>query len=259
MIGAIVGDIVGSRFEWNNKKSKEFLLFSDKCKPTDDTNMTLAVAKAILECEGDYSLLSEKTAKCMREVGRRYPNCGYGGMFSEWLKSDSMGDYNSLGNGAGMRVSPCGFAATSPSEALLLSGYVTKVTHSHPEGLKGAEAITKAIFDARLGLSKEKIRKSCEHYYNLDFTLDEIRDDYKFDVTCQGSVPQAIKAFLESDSFEDTIRNAISIGGDSDTIAAMAGGIAEAYYGVPYEIRMKAEAYLDDYQLGILREFERKM
>ena len=133
-------------------------------------------------------------------------------MFSEWLKSDSMGDYNSLGNGAGMRVSPCGFAATSPSEALLLSGYVTKVTHSHPEGLKGAEAITKAIFDARLGLSKEKIRKNCEHYYNLDFTLDEIRDDYKFDVTCQGSVPQAIKAFLESDSFEDAIRNAISIG-----------------------------------------------
>lgn len=260
MIGAIVGDIVGSRFEWDNIKSKEFLLFTDKCRPTDDTNMTLAVAKAILECDGDYDLLSEKAVKCMREVGKRYPDCGFGGTFSRWIYDDSMGDYGSFGNGAGMRVSPCGFAASNLSEAYLLSGYVTKVTHSHPEGLKGAEAITKAIFMARYGKSKDEIRENIsKHYYPLDFTLDEIRKDYKFDVSCQGSVPQAIEAFLESEDFEDAVRNAVSIGGDSDTIAAMTGGIAEAFYGVPYDIRRKAESYLDDYQLAILREFERKM
>lgn len=257
MIGAIVGDIVGSRFEWNNIKNKEFSLFTDACRPTDDTNMTLAVAKAILECDGNYETLSEQAAKCMREVGRRYPDCGFGGMFSRWLKSDDMGDYNSFGNGSAMRVSPCGFAANSLTEAIMLSESVTKVTHSHPEGLKGAEAITKAIFMARNGSSKEEIRECISEMYNLNFTLDDIREEYEFDVSCQGSVPQAIAAFLESESFEDAIRNAVSIGGDSDTIAAMTGGIAEAYYGVTVDIREKAESYLDDYQLGILREFEK--
>ncbi len=257
MIGAIVGDIVGSRFEWNNIKTKEFSLFTDACRPTDDTNMTLAVAKAILECDGNYETLSEKAAKCMREVGRRYPDCGFGGMFSRWLKSDDMGDYNSFGNGSAMRVSPCGFAANSLPEAIMLSESVTKVTHSHPEGLKGAEAITKAIFMARNGSSKEEIRECISEMYNLNFTLDDIREEYEFDVSCQGSVPQAIVAFLESESFEDAIRNAVSIGGDSDTIAAMTGAVAEAYYGVPGDIREKAESYLDDYQLGILMEFEK--
>lgn len=257
MIGAIVGDIVGSRFEWNNIKTKEFSLFTDACRPTDDTNMTLAVAKAILECDGNYESLSEKAVKCMREVGRKYPDCGFGGMFSRWLQSDDMGDYNSFGNGSAMRVSPCGFSANSLPESIMLSESVTKVTHSHPEGLKGAGAITKAIFMARNSSSKEEIRECISEMYNLNFTLDDIREEYEFDVSCQGSVPQAIVAFLESESFEDAIRNAVSIGGDSDTIAAMTGGIAEAYYGVPSDIREKAESYLDDYQLGILREFEK--
>lgn len=258
MLGAIAGDIIGSRFEADNLKSKEFELFTKECGPTDDSNMTLAVAEAILRADGDWSKLAGYTIGCMKDFGKRYPY-GYGGRFWEWLNSDDCQPYRSYGNGAAMRVSPCAWAAKSLEEAITLSDIVTGVTHNHPEGMKGARAITAAIWLARQGERKRTIRKHIqENYYPLDFTLYEIRDEYEFDVSCQGSVPQAIEAFLESTSFEDAIRNAVSIGGDSDTIAAMAGSIAEAYYGIPDYIRENAMQRLDEFQKRVMQEFEEK-
>jgi type I restriction enzyme M protein len=220
--------------------------------------MTLAVAKAILESGGDTDRLPEYAVTCMREIGRAYPY-GYGGRFWRWLQSDEPRPYGSWGNGAAMRVSPCAWAAGSLEEALRLSDAVTGVTHNHPEGMKGARAVTSAIWLARQGADMGEIRGHIrEYYYPLDFTLDELRPRYEFDVSCQGSVPQAIEAFLESDSFEDAVRGAVSIGGDSDTIAAMTGGIAEAYYGIPENIRKNALTFLDERRQGILDAFEEK-
>jgi len=257
LIGAIIGDIVGSRFEWNNIKTKDFRLFTNKCSFTDDSVMSLAVAKAVLVAGSDTGELGALAVKYMREIGREYPDCGYGGRFNQWMFSDDMGPYNSYGNGAAMRVSACGFAARDTEEAALLSRKVTEVTHDHPEGLRGAEATAVSIFLAREGRDISEIRDYVnDHYYPMNFTLDKIRGDYKFNETCQETVPQAIMAFLESTGFEDAIRNAISIGGDSDTLAAITGSIAEAYYGVPSEIRRKALDFLDDRLLEILGEFE---
>lgn len=261
MLGAIIGDIAGSRFEWNNVKTKEFELLSSisRCRPTDDSIMSLAVAKAILSCKGDYTGLGRQAVFCMQELGRQYPHAGYGGRFYKWIFDDNPHPYNSFGNGAAMRVSPCGFAASSLNEAISLAQEVTKVTHNHMEGMKAAEAVSAAIFLGRSGKSILEIRDYIEaNYYRIGFTLDSIRSTYSFDVTCQGSVPQAFEAFFESTSFEDTIRNAISIGGDSDTIAAIAGGIAEAYYGIPSDLRKHALTFLDKTQLDILNAFETK-
>lgn len=259
MLGAIIGDIVGSRFEWDNIKTKEFDFLTYKCFVTDDSIMSLAVAKAIVQCDGDYSALSKNAVKYMQEIGRPYPFCGYGGMFRQWMYSDDPKPYGSYGNGAAMRVSACGFAATSMAEAIELSRKVTEVTHNHPEGIKGAEATTVAIYMARTGSSILEIREYINNnYYPMNFTLDGIRDSYFFNETCQDTVPQAIMAFWESENFEDAIRNAISIGGDSDTLAAITGGIAEAYYGIPAEIRKHALTFLDELQLSILNEFEAK-
>lgn len=260
MIGAIIGDIVGSRFEFNNHRNKDFELFTDECKVTDDSIMTIAVAKAIMETEKNlkflsnyrennhdyYKLLESMTIKYMQEIGRKYPYCGYGGMFRRWVFSDNPKPYNSFGNGAAMRISPVGFFANTEHEARELSKTVTSVTHNHEEGIKGAEATVVSIYMARHGATEEEIRQKInENYYSLNFTINEIRDTYKFNETCQGTVPQAIVAFLESTSFEDAIRTAISVGGDSDTVAAIAGSIAEAYYGVPDDIKEKALTYLD--------------
>ena len=259
MLGALIGDIAGSRFEWHNIKTKDFELLTalGRCRPTDDSIMSLAIAKAILNCKGDYTNLDRQAVSCMQELGRRYPHAGYGGKFYKWINADAPHPYNSLGNGAAMRVSPCGFAAFSLDEAISLARAVTKVTHNHPEGMKAAEATSAAIFLARSGKSMLEIRDYIEaNYYKIDFTLDSIRPTYSFDVTCQGSVPQAFEAFFESTGFEDAIRNAISIGGDSDTIAAIAGGIAEAYYGIPANLRMHALTFLDKTQLDILNAFE---
>ena len=257
MLGAIIGDIVGSRYEWKNNKSKAFDLFTYKCKVTDDSIMSLAVAKAIVACNRNYDQLGKTAIKYMQEIGRHYPDCGYGGHFHKWIFSRNPQPYNSWGNGAAMRVSACGFAAQSLEEVTMLSRAVTEVTHNHPEGIKGAEATAVAIYLARTGSSIIEIRDYIDkHYYPMNFTLDAIRESYHFDVSCQRSVPQAIMAFLESTGFEDAIRNAISIGGDSDTIAAICGGIAEAYYGIPVEIRKHALTFLDKRLLGILNEFE---
>ena len=261
MIGAIIGDIVGSRFEFNNHRSKKFILFTDKCKVTDDSIMTLAVAKAIMETEKNlklssnssvnnyyyYELLKSMTIRYMQEIGCKYPYCGYGGMFGRWIFSDNPKPYNSFGNGAAMRISPVGFIAAAEDEAKKLSETVTAVTHNHKEGIKGAEATVISIYLAKNGASKEDIRQKInENYYYMNLTIDAIRDTYEFNETCQVTVPQAIVAFLESNSFEDAIRTAISVGGDSDTLAAITGSIAEAYYGVPEDIKEKALTYLDE-------------
>lgn len=264
MLGAIIGDIIGSRFEFDNHRNKDFELFSEGCFATDDSIMTLAVAKAIMEAakvavssESDYhAILSDLTVKYMQEIGRQYPNCGFGGMFYRWVFSDNPEPYNSFGNGAAMRVSPAGFAAATELEAEALSEIVTAVTHNHDEGIKGANATTVAIYMARRGALKGEIRERIERdYYSLDFWIDDIRQSYHFNETCQETVPQAIKCFLESKSFEDAIRTAISLGGDSDTIAAITGAIAEAYYGVPDDMEEKALGYLDEELRAIYDEW----
>lgn len=259
MLGAIIGDIAGSRYERKNIKSKVFPLFSLWDSMTDDSIMTLAVAKALLSCREDHWDLSQQAIGSMQDLGRKFPDCGFGGHFYQWIFSPDPLPYGSWGNGAAMRVSPCGWAGSSIREVKVLSKAVTEVSHDHKEGLKGAEAAAVSVHLARTGSTREEIRAYIEeNYYALDFTLDEIRGSYRFDVSCQGSVPQAIEAFLESCSFEDCIRNAISIGGDSDTIAAIAGGIGEAFYGIPEALRKEALTYFESQELlDILQEFEK--
>lgn len=259
MLGAIIGDIVGSRFEWNNHRDKDFEFLTYKCFPTDDSIMSLAIAQAILVSKPNHSDLSKNAIECMQSVGRNYPDCGYGGSFYNWMFSGNPKPYNSYGNGAAMRVSPAGFAATSLEEAKELSRLVTEVTHNHPEGIKGAEATAVAIYLAKSGSSILEIRDYInDNYYPMNFTLDDIRDTYKFNETCQDTVPQALQAFFESTDFEDAIRNAISIGGDSDTLAAICGGVAEAYYGIPTDIRKYALTFLDQKLMQLLILFENK-
>jgi ADP-ribosylglycohydrolase len=246
MIGAIIGDIVGSPYESSNFKNdiktKEFPLFNENSRFSDDSVMTIAVAEALMNGgkPDDY-------IDAMKKYGRLYPRVGYGGQFSRWMRSDDREPYNSWGNGSAMRVSPCGWYFNSLEETLHAAEVSAAVTHNHPEGIKGAQVTAAAIFLARTGSTKAEIKTYIESNYGYDLsrTLDEIRPTYKFDVSCQGSVPEAIIAFLESTDFEDAIRNAISIGGDSDTIGAITGSIAEAAYGgVPNDIRDKALNYL---------------
>ncbi len=281
MFGAMIGDIVGSVYEWHNIKTKEFPLFRNGCTFTDDTVMTCAVAEGIMNGGEKDDFID-----AMKKYGRMFPDAGYGGHFYHWLFSQDREPYNSYGNGSGMRVSPCawvmdcGYTARTglwPAYGRELARRSAEVTHDHPEGIKGAMAITDAIFLCRyyfggycadyekpINDQPEEIKKrirnhiETEYGYDLSKTLDEIRPGYRFDVTCQGSVPQAITAFLESSDFEDAIRNAISIGGDSDTIAAMTGSIAEAAYGIPGWIQEKAYEFLDDPLKDVLtrwREF----
>ncbi len=233
MYGALIGDIVGSRYEFNNIKTKEFPLFSEYSDITDDSIMSIAVAKAIIRSyleKGDFeSLVIEEMQSFGREIP--YPKGGYGFNFSIWLRNDNPKPYGSYGNGSAMRVSACGIVATDIEEAKNLARISAGVTHNHPEGIKGAEAVSVAVFMAKSGYSKDEIGEYIkQNYYVLNKSLDEIRDEYSFNESCQGTVPEAIIAFLESESFEDAIRNAISIGGDSDTIGAITGSIAWSYY-----------------------------
>lgn len=246
MLGAIIGDIVGSKYEFTSDKTKDFELFSGDSCLTDDSMMTIAVGCACAKSDlGDEEDFKSWVIYYMRKIGREFPSAGYGYHFFRWIKSDFMGAYNSFGNGSAMRVSPVAWAAQSLEEAEKLAKWSAEVTHNHPEGIKGAQAVAAAIYLARTGKSKAEIKDYIErHYYKLDFTLDEIRPTYEFDVTCQGSVPQAIQCFLESSDFEDAIRNAVSLGGDGDTQAAMAGAIAEAFYGIPEDIKQKGLEYI---------------
>jgi type I restriction enzyme M protein len=260
MFGAIIGDVIGSRFEFHNYKGKDFTLFAPHCRFTDDTVMTLAVAKTFLSCRRIRNLASfqKRLIKTMHKVGKRYPRCGYGGRFYVWIMQDGVDPYNSFGNGSAMRVSPVGWYADSLASCEALAKATAEVTHNHPEGIKGAVAVAGAVYLARTGSTKEELRAYIEQFYRMDFTLDEIRDGYLFHETCQESVPQALKAFLESDSFEDAIRCAISIGGDSDTIAAITGSVAEAFYGADEAIKAEALARLDRYLRPIAVSFGKK-
>ena len=257
MIGAILGDIVGSRFEFHNYLGKDFEFLTRRCRFTDDTVMTCAVAQALMDSKEDFTDLTEMTVAAMQRIGRRYPNCGYGARFIHWMFSDDPQPYNSCGNGSAMRIAPVGFAARSVEEAKRLSAAVTCVSHDHPEGVKGAEATAVAIVLARQGRSKDEIRAAMEAYYPLDRTTDWYREhwDGHGREICQISVPQALVCFFEGDSYEDVIRTCISIGGDSDTIAAIAGGIAEAYYGIPDEIRERLGDYLSPDLMEICQVF----
>lgn len=230
MLGAILGDIIGSIYEGHNIKTKDFPLFSKGCTFTDDSVLTVSTMEKLLD-EGDYAYYYKK-------YFRKYPDAGYGARFYSWGWSESIGPYNSFGNGSGMRVSPVAWYYDTLEEVLFEAGRSAAVTHSHPEGIKGAQTIAAAVFLARTHQTKEAIKEFIEERfgYVLDERLDDIRIWYRFDATSQGSVPQAIISFLESEDFEDAIRNAVSIGGDSDTIACMAGAIAEAAYGIPDEL-----------------------
>ena len=240
MLGTIVGDIIGSVYEGSKARNTNFKLFTPYSHFTDDTVMTLATADTLLNGTSypeNYKL-----------YGRNFPNRGYGGRFKEWLASDSLLPYQSYGNGSAMRVSPIGFAFDKLYEVLSEAKESASATHDHPEGIKGAEAIASAIFMAREGKSKEEIRTYIQDTfgYNLQRTIAKIRPNYTFDASCQGTVPEAIIAFLDSHNFESCIRLAVSLGGDVDTLAAMAGGIAQAYYGkIPYEM-----VYYAQYKLG---------
>lgn len=260
MIGAIIGDIAGSRFEFCNHKSKDFELLAKDCFFTDDTIVTLALAKAVLLSGVDYEDLSTLAVQQMRKIGGAYldyPGASFGERFGMWLYFGKPEPYNSFGNGAAMRISVAGDVARNIEECKWLSKTLTEVTHNHPEGLKGAEAVATAIFLAKNGMSKEDLKAYIDDkYYDMDFSLDQIRESYTFDVSCQGSVPQALMSFFESTDFEDAVRNAISIGGDSDTIGAICGSVAGAYYGVPAEIKNRALGFLDERLLKIYEEFE---
>jgi len=253
MLGAIAGDIVGSRFEGPGRqiKTTQFELFNELSRFTDDTVLTVAVAHAILRGM-DYS-------SALKHYARQYPNAGYGGAFFTWATSADNLPYNSWGNGSAMRVSPVGWAFETIDDVLSKAKHSAEVTHNHPEGIKGAQATALAVFLARTGSSKEDIKRQLmERFrYNLDRTLSEIRPKYAFDVSCQGSVPESIIAFLESEDLETATRNAISLGGDSDTMACIAGAIAEAFYGgVPEAISCEVRVRLPKDLLSVVDEFE---
>jgi ADP-ribosylglycohydrolase len=253
MIGALTGDIVGSIYEWDNIKTTDFPLFQDRCFFTDDSVLTAALAEAILTGKNFESLL--------RHYYHRYPDAGYGGRFITWVKSLNPAPGNSWGNGAAMRISPVGWAYDSLAEVLKKAEAYTAVTHGHPEGIKGAQAVAAAVFLGRSGASKPQILNYVTNTfgYDLSRTCDEIRPCYGYDVSCRGTVPPAFAAFLDSTDFESALRLAVSLGGDSDTLACITGSIAEAYYGgVPEEIRRQTFTFLDNHLLQVCLEFSER-
>jgi len=253
MIGAIAGDIIGSVYEHYPIKTKDFPLFHLECRFTDDSVLTVAVAKAIME-DSNYR-------KWIWEIGRRYPYAGYGGSFIRWLQSNDPKPYNSWGNGAAMRVSPVGFAFDTVDMVLQEAARTAEISHNHPEGVKGSQATALAVFLARTTRDKDLIRREITNRfgYNLDRTVEDIRPSYGFDVSCQCTVPEAIIAFLDAGSYEDAVRNAISLGGDSDTLACITGGFAEAYYGpLPQPIVEQVKARLPADLWRITQQFRNK-
>lgn len=257
MLGAIIGDIVGSPYEFNNIDTKDFPLFSSRSRFTDDTIHTVALADSIIN--------NKDWRKTIQRYYDMYPNIGYGGMFIKWAKNKKKEPYNSWGNGAAMRVSPVAWLCDE-RDILLNAKRSAEITHNHTEGIAGAQYLAKAIYMARNGRTKKSIKEVIEYYYYIP-TLKEIKILYKILLinnqsslySCQHSVPQAIRAFLNGNSFEDVLRIAVSMGGDSDTIACMAGSIAEAYYGIPKNIEKKAMTYLNKHLLKIVKQFKKEI
>ncbi|WP_081675852.1 ADP-ribosylglycohydrolase family protein [Butyrivibrio sp. AC2005] len=247
MLGAIIGDVYGSIYEFDNIKEKELVKLTKFSTPTDDSIMTIAISKALLSCykdikekkEGYEKTLFDKCVEIMVAYGNTYPHKGYGGNFKKWLRNPNRKPYGSYGNGSAMRVSPVGWVCDSLEDTLQIAQITAETTHNHPEGIKGAQAVAAGIYLLRTGKDKDYVKQYITDTfdYDLDRKLDEIRKDYVFHVSCQRSVPEAIIAFLEGNSFEDVIRNAISIGGDSDTIACIAGSLAEVVYSIPDDMR----------------------
>ncbi len=264
MLGSIVGDIIGSPYEHDNIKTVEFPLFTEKSHFTDDSVMTLAVARGLMECmanHGDVTTdedFTEQVKASMLKVGRKFPKAGYGRGFRAWLSSKEPHPYQSFGNGSAMRVSPVSWAFSDLETVEHFAELSAVITHDHPEGIKGAQSVAGAVFLARTGHSKDDIRGyvAGKYDYDLSRTLDEIRPEYTFSSSCPKSVPEAITAFLEGESFEDTIRKAVSIGGDSDTIAAIAGSIAEPLWGIPTVIQVEAFERLHSYLKRIVQKWE---
>ncbi len=261
MLGAIIGDIVGSKYEFDNIKTEDFPLFSEGCRFTDDTVMTAAVCMGILNGLNEAKKTAKTVESYMSLYGSYYPEAGYGKRFNEWLKERFKKPYGSYGNGSAMRVSSVAWIFESLEVVEKFAGVTAEITHDHPEGIKGAKAIATATFLARKGRSKEDIKTYIirKYGYELDKTIAEIRPGYTYDVSCQGSVPVAITAALESTGFEDALRKAVSVGGDSDTIAAMAGAIAEGLYGIPEDIKEKALSFLDDRLKEVIDKFEARL
>ncbi len=260
MYGAIIGDIVGSPYEFDESpKKKDFPLFIRRSRYTDDSMMTVAVAEALMDTlEASDSERRKALIDSMQKWGQRYPDAGYGGSFYRWIFSDTPKPYNSWGNGSAMRVSSAGWLYDTLEKTQEAAKDTAAVTHNHPEGIKGAVAAASVIWLARNGRPKQEIRKYVEdHFYPLDRTCDEIRPEYHFDVSCQGTVPQAITAFLEGESFEDVIRTAVSLGGDCDTLTCIAGGMAEAMYGVPEELKQECRKRLEPDMIRVLERFEK--
>ena len=263
MIGAIIGDTVGSRFEFDNTHTKDFTFLTGECSFTDDSVMTIAVADAILQwdIEGrpSYGRLSELAVRAMRKWGRAYPYAGYGGNFAMWLTDDSMGPYNSCGNGSAMRISPVGWAATSLEECIAMSRAVTEVTHNHPDGIMGAEATAVQVFLARQGISLAGLREyEEEHYYPIIHDLQWYLENYKWHSLCNGTCQPAYQCLYGSSGFEDAIRNCMAVGGDCDTTGAICGAIAEAVYGVPDNLQKQIRDFLKADQLEVIDAFRRK-
>ncbi len=246
MYGAVIGDIVGSIYEAQNRKSKDFELFGPGCTFTDDTVCTVAVAAALLD--------GLDPAVSLRVWGGRYPDRGYGASFREWLRRPEMGPYRSWGTGAAMRAGPAGFLARDVDEAAALARHVTAVSHDHPEGIKGAAAVATAVRLALEGVPALELRAeiAARFGYDLSQSVDQIRPGYRFDPSCQGTVPQALTCALEATGYEDALRNAVSIGGDSDTIACIAGAVAEALFGIPDDILARGKSYLPPEMIDVL-------
>ena len=260
MYGAILGDMIGAPYEFDRgNKTKEFPLFVRESRFTDDSVMTIAVAEALMDAkDGTPDEIREAVVRSMQKWGRKYPDAGYGGKFYWWLKDNDPQPYGSWGNGSAMRVSSAGWLLDTLEKTRETARLTAEVTHNHPEGIKGAEATAAAVFLARTGSAKEEIREYVvrELAYDLSRTCDEIRPGYYHVSSCQQTVPEAITAFLEGTDFEDVIRTAVSLGGDCDTLTCIAGGIAEAFYGVPEELRAECRKRLPEDMLEVLDRFE---
>ncbi len=259
MYGAILGDIIGSPYEFDmGDKTKDFPLFSDKSYFTDDTVMTIAVAEAFIGAPDDENLIRQRLVHSMQKWGHRYPGAGYGIRFNCWLNSESPHPYNSWGNGSAMRVAPVAWLYHHLDAVRRMARISAEVTHNHPEGIKGAEATASVIYLARTGSTKAEIKAYVEENfgYDLSRTCDEIRPKYHHMETCQDTVPEAITAFLEGESFEDVIRTAVSLGGDCDTLTCIAGGMAEGFYGVPEELKKECRKRLPSVLNEVLDRFD---
>ena len=261
MYGASLGDIIGSPYEFDRgDKTKDFTFFEKEAAFTDDSVMTIAVADALVETLGQSDDdIRNALVYSMRRWGKKYPDAGYGGRFIGWLEGRPDGPYNSFGNGSAMRVSSAGWLYDDLAKTLHAAELTAEVTHNHPEGIKGAKAAAAAIFMARTGCSKDEIRNYIvsEFGYDLSRTTDEIRPGYYHDESCQKTVPEAIISFLEGDSFEDTIRTAVSLGGDCDTLTCIAGSIAEAFYGVPDDLKEECRKRITPEMLEVLDRFDK--